>query len=74
MPLNTAAGMDLYGRCLGHSDHVRIWILDYLFRGTLLDKLNRMQSLSEVKSAGYIRTLLDVVQHMHSLNVVHQVL
>ena len=38
----------------------------------MLDKLNRMKSLSEIKAAGYIRTLLEVVEHMHSLNVVHQ--
>jgi len=45
---------------------------EYCSGGTLLDKLNRMKSLSEIKAAGYIRTLLEVVEHMHSLNVVHQ--
>jgi len=45
---------------------------EYCSGGTMLEKMNRMRTLSEIKAAGYIRTLLQVVQYMHSLDVVHQ--
>jgi len=45
---------------------------EYCSGGTLYDKLTRMKTLSEIKSAGYIRTLLEVAEHMHSRNIVHQ--
>jgi len=50
-----------------------LWIAtEFCSGGTLLDKVVRMKSLSEIAAARYLGDILSAVEHCHQRNIVHR--